>query len=127
MKNLFVFLLLVCLVGVVSADTMLIYTTNATDGHLNRFVQNSTFEEIRNGVGNGASIVASFGDSYVRSSLNAGCFTSIYRFVYIPDTSILPDTASISSAIAGITPRSISQTPLGYSNLSITKFNITAI
>ena len=115
----------VLLVGVVSADTALIYTTNEGDGMIRRGGENLTFSDINTGAGNIYASVTNL--YYLDSVLNMANLTNCYRAynksALIFNTSILPDTSTISSSTLGIYVKS-DYHPLGDTGVNIIKFDI---
>jgi len=115
--------LLLAIVGTVSADTLIVYTTNETDGNIYRVQVNQTFQNLRDGAGTGVDTTGATTSSYVRSDLAVDTYARIYRTAIIFDTSSLPDNATIDSATAGLY-RFANYTQLGDTGLNIVKFNI---
>jgi len=64
--------LLLAIVGTVSADTLIVYTTNATDGNIYRIQVNGTFQSVRDGAGVGVDTAGATISSYVRSVSRMG-------------------------------------------------------
>jgi hypothetical protein len=123
MKWLLLFVVLVALVGVVSADTLIVYTTNSTDGYLSRQSHNVTFTDLRNGAGTVSYFVSTSNPARLTSDVETNSFYQIFRTVTIFDTSSLPDDATISTASIGLYS-SGGSTPLGDTGVNIVKFNI---
>ena len=100
MKRFFlVLVLLLACIGVASADTLIVYTTNATDAYLYRTEVNGTFTSIHDATSGGASSTATTMSVGIRSAVNFE--NTMYRIAKIFDTSALPDTATIDSALLG--------------------------
>jgi len=112
-------LVLVLLVGVVSADTAIIYTTNATDTTLYRLVKNGTFPDLQSGVGTAIS-----GTVIVAGARTEATFdNAIYRgAIVFPSGAALPDNAVVGSAIVGL-HRTSSLYTMGDDGISIFGYN----
>lgn len=87
----------VMLIGVVSADTAIIYTANATDGTVYRSVTNATFTNLHNGAG--TTLDTTVVDAGVRSISNQN---RMYRGVIVFPTDILSDAALVTSSTVGL-------------------------
>lgn len=123
MKRLFVVFLLLACVGVVSADTLIVYTTNTTDGNVYRIQVNATFQDIRDGTGTGYSGTGTTVSSYIQSDLLTDRYSRLYRSPFIFDTSEIPDTATLNSALVALY-RFGNYTQLGDTGLNIVAFTI---
>jgi hypothetical protein len=121
-RFLLVAVLLVALVGVVSADTLIVYTTNATDGELIRGSANVSWENIRDGAGTGNYISTSYGRSGLQTGVSENTFGAMYRTAFIFDTSGLPDTGVISGVTFSVKISTTSLVEVGYSGIGITGF-----
>ena len=124
MKRIFVALvLMIACIGVVSADTLIVYTTNATDGNIYRVGANQTFIGIRDGPGTSFDTTGATTSAYIRSDLTTNTYDRLYRTALIYDTSAIPDTATLNSALVGLY-RFGGYTTLADTGLNIVKFNI---
>lgn len=124
MKRLFlVLVLLLACVGIVSADTLIVYTTNATDGNIYRVGANQTFIGIRDSPGTSFDTTGATTAAYIRSDLTTNTYDRLYRTALIYDTSAIPDTATLNSALVGLY-RFNGYTTLADTGLNIVKFNI---
>ena len=115
--------IMLCCVVPVSAvsDTVTVYTTNVSDGRVERSVHNATFSDLRNGQGTIGYSTGNDSIARIISDQLSNEYYSIVRGVLIFNTSILPDDATITSAKIGIyvIERNLSA---GNTNISITKF-----
>jgi len=128
MKRLFVILLMLTVMGgVVSADTAILYTTDATDGYVYVEGTNQTYTDLRNDVGMFNSVDVSGITAYARvsSDLETNTYNQNFRGIIIFDGSSLPDDAIITSAQVGLSGNA-SNITLGDLGIGITKFNIDA-
>jgi len=123
-RVLYILLVLIALVGVVSADTAILFTTNETDGYVKIFGNNLTFTNLRNGAGTSTSTtVVNIESPFFTSGLGTEGYTSNSRGVYIFNGSGIPDDATINSATFG-TYRYASGIAFGDVELNVIKFNI---
>jgi len=107
----------------VSADTLIVYTTNSTDGFIYRYATNQTFTVIRNSAGNAVDTTGVDMSASVRSDLATNTFNRLYRSPLIYNASGVTDTATLNSALIGLY-RFSGYTDLGDTGLNIVKFNI---
>lgn len=115
--------LLVALVGVVSADTLIVYANYNRQLLNNPAGSTATFYEIRNGGGT-SSLANATGwrnNVYWAGNATASTYDYEYRPAYAYSTSTIPDDASISSAVSSqwVSARS---SAIGVFNLSIIDF-----
>lgn len=93
--------LLLAIVGTVSADTLIVYTTNATDTEFYYSVNNGTFSPMQSqAIGTVLN-----GVNYHRTGIfsSSSYSNTFYRLADVFDTSALPDTCTINSALLGET------------------------
>lgn len=91
-------LFLILLVGVVSADTLML--TPSADGDISRLIYPNmeTFSVLRNGVGTDADSTNIFGYSALVAGGTTNTYINMIRGVFIFDTQGLPDDATVTSA-----------------------------
>jgi hypothetical protein len=120
--KLLILISLILLIGVVTADTSIIYTTNATDGYAQRLSYNTTYTDLRNGAGTLASSASSVAYSRITDGLSTNTYTDNLRGILIFDTSTIPPSSTIDSSGLSINPTLVYK----YNrliNMSLTKFN----
>ncbi|MDD1698568.1 MAG: PKD domain-containing protein [Methanoregula sp.] len=118
--------LLVALVGVASADTLTLYTTNSSDGYVGKVGQNLTFTELRNGVGTNVDINNTFSTVRLVQDNETDRYRENWRPALIFNGSAIPDDAIIQDASLGI-HINFMYDDLGeqaFGNYSLVKFNI---
>jgi hypothetical protein len=109
----------------VSADTMIVYTTNATDGSPTTDSLNQTWPSIHDRA-NADTVLSGSATLYsgVRSGGETDTWLSIYKTAIIFDTSALPDPSAISEVTVGLYRKDSGIGSLGDSGITIVKFNI---
>jgi PKD repeat protein len=91
--------LLLAIVGTASADTLIVYTTNATDTQLYKTVVNGTFSQVHDAATGSTSATVTYMLAGLVSS--TAWENTLYRSAEIYDSSLLPDTCTINSATVG--------------------------
>jgi hypothetical protein len=98
-RLIFCLLLIVALVGVVSADTLIVYPSGAEDGQVERNYAGSTFTQIRTESGSGVSTTAIYFNAQLKAYSTTDQYSNIQRGYLEFNTSAIPDTATIDSAV----------------------------
>jgi hypothetical protein len=97
-RLIFCLLLILLMVGIVSADTLIVYPSGTEDGRTYRATTQNTFSNLRSGVGTGVQT----GDNDAVLGINSGTTTDYYttlsRHIFEFNTSNLPDDCTINSA-----------------------------
>jgi hypothetical protein len=115
-------LLIVAMVGIVSADTLLVYLSEGTGDRYMRNQTASTWTALRNGNGDSAGDGASTSRfMIIRATTVTNQFNRLYRFGYGFNTSPMPDDATITGVSNGLVFKDPSIT-LGSFSFGITGF-----
>jgi len=119
-------LLIVASAGVVSAETLTLFTTNSSDGYIGMVGTNLTFTDIRNGDGTNRDIQNPFSTVRLVQDNETDRYGENWRPAFIFNGSAIPDDALIQDASLGIHINFIYD-DLGeqaFGNYSLVKFNI---
>jgi hypothetical protein len=121
-KLLILLLSLILLVGVVSADTSIVFTPNTSDGYEQRQLSNSTFENLKTGAGTQSDFVSSQSTTAIYSDSETNKFLVISRTSFIFPSPSIPPSGVIDSVTLSMYPTVIGVT-LGDTGISPIKFN----
>jgi PKD repeat protein len=121
---LIILVILIALTGVVSAETLTVYTTTANDAIVSREARYLTWSSVRNGAGVAVYGAATYGSVYLDTDTTANTYNVHYRTALIFNTSDIPDTATITSAKIGLyryvaVVRTISDDTVNIANFTI--------
>jgi hypothetical protein len=118
-------LLILLMVGIASADTLLVYTSGTSDGFLgpNGF-PNLTYSQLRGTASNYNDKTGTTSRVYIyANATGSGKWQTLMRGYIEFNTSALPDDATINSAIVGLYGTGTTTHYAGYPLYGITRFN----
>lgn len=115
-------LLLLVIPCIVSADTLLVYTTGSNDGLLVRTSTENTFTSYRGGAGNSITSDATISRPRLHSTTTSDKYDTLARIYFVFNTSVLGSSASISSAVFGAYGHMTTSITLGDTGQGITGF-----
>ena len=123
-RLIFCLLLIVAMVGVVSADTLIVYTTGTEDGYTDRGTAGgNTFTDRRNGAGTYVSTSAVTNVMRLTAhGTTSNYYTYLYRGNLQFNTSTIPDDSTVNSAIVGLFGHTSTVSTLGITNVGLTGF-----
>ncbi len=144
-RNILLLIGLILLAGVVSADTVIIYTAGASDGDAYHTNQNDVFSTVRNALGVTVTTNAQSVYHATIASTTSNQFKAIYRPMFYFNTSVIGSGKTVTSAtltvysvselhglgyayygVTGVTPITPGTVSLGdYSNFSDTVYSNT--
>ena len=118
--------LVLAFIPATSAYTATIFTSNTSDGRMERVANNVTFADLRTGAGTNANTNANYSYARIMADVNTSTYLAMYRGVLWFNTSVLPADATITSAKIGIFVYD-TDVFLGDTGIGITKFNGSSI
>jgi hypothetical protein len=124
--NLLILLSLITLVGVVSADTSIVYTSNTTDGYIYRVSHNITFSDTFLGVATGSNTAITPIGPRLLSDLQINTYYRVQKGVLIFPSPNIPPSATIDSAAISLY-RNANQYAGGDPGIGITKYTSSTI
>jgi hypothetical protein len=122
-RLIFCLLCIVAMVGIVSADTLIVYTTGNEDGDIYRYDgSEATFFALRDGAGTDVDKNPSYPFITIVSQTTSGKYTQNQRAYFGFNTSALPDDCTIDSAYISLYGLGSNTRGLGEPTTGFTKF-----